>query len=322
MSSSPQKLISICIPVFNESQNITHAVERVETLFAQKLSRYRHEIIIMDNASTDPSWAVIQGLSRTHSHLRGVSFSRNFGYQNSIFAGLNLAQGDAVVELDADLEDPPEVIEQFVAQWEQGYEVVYGVRRTRHAAWYLKLAFSLFYKIMNRISELRVPENSGDFRLLDRKVLDVLKAMPERNLYLRGLVAYLGFRQIPVVYDRDPRTQGRSGFRPIHYFTLALDAFTSFSKAPLRLMLWVGICVFLGAVALASYYLWDRMVHGTPMPGFTTVIVVLLGLHGLTFVFLGVFGEYLSRIFDDSKNRPRVIVREAVGFDREIERVF
>ncbi len=289
------------------------AVQRVEELFKGALqSRFDLEIIVTDNASTDSTWIVAQSLAKTRPHLKAYQFSRNFGYQNSVFTGLFLATGDAVIEMDADLEDPPEVIPEFLQKWEEGYQVAYGVRRIRHAAWWLKFLFSAFYKVLNKLSDLSIPENSGDFRLMDRKVVDVLKALPERNLYLRGLVTFLGFRQVAVPYDRQPRISGQSKFRMFHYFTLAVDALTAFTKTPLRLMTILGGALFVGSMLLASYYLISAILYGTPMPGFPTLVVLMLFLHSITLIFLGVIGEYLSRIFDDAKHRPRVIIADAI----------
>lgn len=309
------KTLSICIPVYNESQNLPVAVEAVEKLFENELKGYALEVIVTDNASTDETWRVAQELSRAKKHVRAFRFARNFGYQNSVFAGLCMATGDAAVEMDADLEDPPHVIPQFVREWEEGFEVVYGIRATRHAPFLMKFLFSAFYRVLNRLSDLKIPENSGDFRLLDRKVLNVLKALPERNLYLRGLVSYLGFRQKAIVYNRQPRISGTSKFRMMHYIVLAVDALTAFTHTPLRMMGVVGVLLFAGSSALALYYLVARILHGTPIAGFTTLAILTLILNSITFIFLGVIGEYLSRIFDDSKGRPRVIIAEATNTD-------
>ena len=307
------KTISICIPVFNEAKNLPVAIDAIEKLFTEKLARYALEIVVTDNASTDNTWQVILDLASTRKHMKAFRFARNFGYQNSVFAGLFLASGDAVVELDADLEDPPQVIPAFVRRWEEGFEVAYGVRARRFTPWYLRVLFSLFYAVLNRISDLKIPENSGDFRLLDRKVLDALKQFPERNLYLRGLVTFVGFRQVPVTYDRQPRLSGSSKFRFLHYVLLAFDAITAFSKTPLRLIGMCGIGLFISAMALAAFYLYGQIRYGTPVPGFTTLVVLTLLMHSIEFIFLGVLGEYLSRIFDDAKGRPRVIIAEAVN---------
>jgi polyisoprenyl-phosphate glycosyltransferase len=306
-------LISICIPAFNEAENLPIAVQKVEELFTGSLKRHGFEIIVTDNASTDSTWSIIKSLGNSKPYIKGYQFSRNFGYQNSIFAGLSLATGDAVVELDADLEDPPMIIEEFVKKWEEGFQVVYGVRRTRHLPWYAKPIFAAYYFLFSRLSDIDIPRNSGDFRLLDRKVINVLRSLPERNLYLRGLVSYLGFKQTPVVYDRHPRHSGTSKFRFRQYFVLAIDAITAFSKTPLRLMAVIGLFVFGISMLLSGYYLYERFHFGTPIPGFTTLAILSLFLHGITLIFIGVLGEYLSRIFDDSKFRPRVVISESVN---------
>jgi dolichol-phosphate mannosyltransferase len=319
--SQSLKKISITIPVFNEASNVESAIDAVERVFREKLSRYTLEIIVTDNASTDATWQTVTQLALARPHMTGYRFSRNFGYQNSVFAGLSLATGDAVIEMDADLEDPPEVIPQFVEKWEQGFDVVYGVRSKRHGSWLMRVVFSLFYWLLNRLSELPIPRNAGDFRLLDRRVVDRLRALPERNLYLRGLVVYLGFKQVPVTYERQPRASGSSKFRFFHYVILAIDAITAFTKAPLRLIGALGFTLFALAMATAVYYLVTYLRYGTPIQGFTTLVILMLLLNSITFMFLGVLGEYLSRIFDDSKMRPRVVIAEStssVQFPREL----
>jgi glycosyltransferase involved in cell wall biosynthesis len=310
------KLITVCIPVFNEAKNLPLAVQAVEDLFRAELPGYSLELVVTDNASTDETWSVVQRLAAERPFLVAFRFSRNFGYQNSVFTGLSLARGDAVVEMDADLEDPPRVIPQFVKKWEEGFHVAYGARKSRHGFWLARAVFALFYRLLNALSDIRIPNDAGDFRLLDRKVVDVLKALPERNLYLRGLISYLGFRQVAVPYDREPRASGRSKFRLGHYLVMAIDAFTSFTKAPLRLIGMLGASLFVGTTLLSGYYLAGRLVRGTPVPGFTTLIVFTLMLHSITFIFIGVLGEYLSRIFDDSKGRPRVVIAEAINSEK------
>jgi len=309
------KLISVCIPTYNEEKNVVEAVVTVEKLFAEQLPQYELELIITDNASVDSTWEMIKELAESRQHLKAVRFSRNFGYQNSIFAGLSLSTGDAVVELDADLEDPPHVIPRFIQKWEEGFEVVYGVRAKRFGNWLTLGLTWAFYRVLNRMSEYKIPKDSGDFRLLDRKVVSTLVEFPERNLYLRGLVAFLGFKQAPVVYDRQPRISGHSKFRFLQYVVLAIDAITAFTKTPLRLIGALGFLLFFGSVLLALYYLGKYILGGIPVPGFATLVILMLGLHGVSFMFLGTIGEYLSRIFDDSKKRPRVVIDEAVQCD-------
>lgn len=315
MEGLVNKLISVCIPTYNEEKNVVEAVESVEKMFAEQLPQYDLELIITDNASVDSTWKIIKELAESRQHLKAVRFSRNFGYQNSIFAGLSLSTGDAVVELDADLEDPPDVIPRFIEKWEEGYDVVYGVRAKRYGNWLNLILTWVFYRALNYMAEYEIPKDSGDFRLLDRKVVSVLVEFPERNLYLRGLVAFLGFRQIPVVYDRQPRISGDSKFKFLQYVVLGIDAITAFTKAPLRLIGALGFLLFLGSALLSFYYFGIYLVGGIPVPGIATLVILMLGLHGVSFMFLGTIGEYLSRIFDDSKKRPRVVIDEVIQYD-------
>ena len=310
------KTVSICIPVYNESNNISIAVQEVETLFHQKLFNYQLELVVTDNASTDNTWRIIQELASSRPHLRAYRFSRNFGYQNSVFAGLSMSTGDAVIELDADLEDPPSIIPDFISRWEEGFDIVYGVRSKRYGSKFFLWSVQRFYRMLNAISDIHIPENAGDFRLLDRKVVDILKELPERNLYLRGLVSFIGFRQCPVLYERNERRSGKSKFKVMHYVVLAIDALTSFSKKPLRLIGILGVLLFVFSSVLALHYLVGYLMGGSEARGFTTLVILMLFLHSTTFIFLGVLGEYLSRIFDDAKFRPRAIIQETIHVDQ------
>lgn len=298
--------------MFNEAENIEAAVRTVEEVFRTKLPEYGMEFVITDNASTDSSWKVVQQLAESRPYLRAFRFSRNFGYQNSVFAGLSLCTGDAAVVLDADLEDPPAVIPAFVSKWRDGCEVVYGIRTRRHTPLYKRVLFSVFYRVLTACSPFPIPRDAGDFRLLDRKVLEILKALPERNLYLRGLVTFIGFRQAGVPYERQPRLAGRSKFRFAHYLTFAVDGITAFSKTPLRMIGALGTVLFVCSVLMGMYYAAGALLGRVPVQGFTTLAVLILFLNGVNFIFLAVIGEYLSRIFDDAKFRPRVIILDAI----------
>jgi len=308
-----KKKISICIPTLNEEANICNAVNVVENLFSNELLEYELEIIVTDNASSDQTWKLVKDMSETRPFLRGFRFSRNFGYQNSVFAGLSLAKGDAVIAIDADLEDPPDVVPEFVKEWEQGNDVVYGVRRNRYSPFFLKFLIFTFYHLLFKLSPIKVPKNSGDFRLLDRKVLNILKSLPERNLYLRGLISYIGFKQKAVFYDRQPRMYGKSKFRLGHYIIFAIDAFTALTKVPLRAIGIIGAILFSFSILTALFYIIGKLLGTHEVKGFTTIVVLMLMMNGMNFMFIGIIGEYLSRIFDDSKSRPRVIISETVN---------
>jgi dolichol-phosphate mannosyltransferase len=258
---------------------------------------------------------VVRALGASRTHLRACRFSRNFGYQNSVFAGLSLATGDAVIELDADLEDPPHVIPRFVTEWERGQHVVYGIRAKRYGSPLMRATFAVFYRVFNRIANVDIPVDAGDFRLLDRKVVEVLKRLPERHLYLRGLVPFLGFRQKGISYERQPRRAGVSKFRGLHYVVLALDALTAFSVAPLRFVGMLGLLSFVAAMLLAFYYLFTFLAYDTPVAGFPTLVILVLGLQSINFMILSLMGEYLGRVFDAVKGRPRVVVDETLNID-------
>jgi len=308
-----QKTISICIPVYNEGANARTAVETVEAVFREHLSHYALELVITDDGSRDDTWAVITELAATRPYLKAYRFSRNFGYQNAVFAGLCLSTGDAVIEVDADLEDPPAVIPRFVAEWEQGQHVVYGIRGKRYTPVVWRVLFATYYRVFNRIANIKVPVDAGDFRLLDRQVVDILKQLPERHLYLRGLVPFVGFRQKGIPYDRQPRIAGETKFRWVQRILFAIDGITAFSNAPLRWVGVLGVLSFLAAMGLAIYYLAAYLMGGQAAAGFPTLVILILGLQSINFMILSMIGEYLGRVFDSVKGRPRVVIHESLN---------
>jgi glycosyltransferase involved in cell wall biosynthesis len=312
------RTITIIVPVYNEEPNIDLIYGRICAVFEGALARYQLELIFSDNASSDGSFERIRLLAAKDARVRGIRLSRNFGFQANILSGLVNAAGDAVVQLDADGEDPPEVLPSLVAKWEEGFDVVYGIRTNRQESALLTFQRKLFYRLLKAVADIHVPVDAGDFRLIDRRVVRVLRErFKEHNPYLRGLISFAGFRQAGVPYARDARTMGVSKFSFWSYMSLAFDALTSFSRLPLRLVSFIGVLIsMLSFVALICYMIlyFAGMI---PVRGFATLILVMLLAGGLQLLSLGVVGEYICRIFDEVKARPRTIVADSCGFKEE-----
>lgn len=314
------KRVSIAIPAYNEGANIDRIYTLLNDLFSGRLAHYELEIIFSDNSSTDDTFARIEQISRRDSRVRGISLSRNFGFQINVLSALRQASGDCVIQLDADGEDPPEQLAEFLARWEEGFHVVYGIRESRQESPWLTWQRKIFYRVIRMLSSVDIPVDAGDFRLLDRVVVDILcRQCNEHNLYIRGLVSYIGFRQIGVPYRRQARVLGVSKFSYWNYFGLAWDALTSFSRAPLRAVSLLGMTVSLiSMVGFAAYFVGYAL-GWSPIQGFTTIILCLFMFGGAQLFALGIIGEYIARIFDEVKNRPRGIIARHCGFAKTPE---
>jgi len=301
---------SIVVPVFNELENIPELYRRLRQTMDSLGKSW--ELVLVDDGSTDGSTERIRALAQQDKHIRPVIFARNFGHQVAITAGWDYARGDAVVIMDADLQDPPEVIPDLIAKWREGYEVVYAVRAEREGeSWFKKMTASLFYRIVYRITDVKIPVDTGDFRLMDRKVVDVLKTMREKYRFPRGMSAWVGFRQIGVPYKRAARFAGVTKYPIKKMFRLALNAITGFSYFPLQLATYFGfISAGLAIIAIPVVIVMRLIGHGAFLGQATTLIAVLF-LGGVQLISLGVLGEYLGRIYDEVKGRPLYIVREA-----------
>lgn len=301
--------ISLVIPMMNESQGLEALFARLDSVMAPMGVLY--EIVCVNDGSTDDTLQQLQILQRSHMHLRVVDLSRNFGKEAALTAGLFEARGRCVIPLDADLQDPPELIPEMVDKWRQGYEMVNAVRSQRNSDSFLKRATAaLFYKSINRISEVSIPHNVGDFRLLDRKVVEALKRMPERTRFNKGLFAWVGFSTTSVSYTRPARDAGDSKWRYWALWNLALEGVTSFSSLPLRLWSYIGGLVSAFAVAYALVVVIKTLIFGIDVPGYASLMVVILFFSGLNMLTLGIVGEYLSRVFIEAKQRPLFVVRE------------
>ena len=314
-------LLSVVVPVKNEEQAIAPFIERVSAVLGEIAAAEGWEILFVDDGSTDATLAAIVAANMREPRVRALSLSRNFGKEAALSAGLDHARGSAVIPMDVDMQDPPEVLPEMVAKWRDGFEMVFGVRRSRGQDSFAKrLTAGLYYRAHNAVSADKIPENAGDFRLLDRKVVEVIRALPERNRFMKGLFAWAGFKQAAVEYDRVERETGRSKFNYWKLWTLALDGITSASTVPLRIWSYVGAVVALFALGYAGVLALDTMLFGNAVPGYASIMVSVLFLGGVKLISLGVLGEYVGRILTETKQRPLYVVRDTVGIESQLVR--
>jgi polyisoprenyl-phosphate glycosyltransferase len=301
-------MLSVVIPVYNEEQSLRELHRRLAAVM-ERLGE--HELVLVDDGSVDTSWSVLEDLARTNHNVHLVRLSRNFGHQAAITAGLDASRGDAVLIMDGDLQDPPELIPDLVERWHEGYDVVYAVRNTRagEPKWRL-VAISVFYKLIHRLAGNEIPENVGDFRLLSRRVVDALAAMPERTRFLRGMTSWVGFRQTGVGYHRDVRFAGESKYPLRKLLRLALDGITSFSTVPMQLVAWLGFMLVGFCLAVLVWTFYTRFFTAQAPQGWTSLLAVVLLLGGVQLLSLGIIGQYIARIFEEAKQRPLYFVAE------------
>jgi glycosyltransferase involved in cell wall biosynthesis len=307
---------SLIIPVKDEEAAIGPCLERIIPILEaiDDPAARSFEILFVDDGSTDATLEVIRKANVADPRVCGISLSRNFGKEAALTAGLDVARGHAVVPLDVDLQDPPEALPKMIAQWRAGFDVVYGVRDNRETDSLPKrLTADLYYRAHNWLSDDKIPEHAGDFRLLDRKVVDVIRRMPERNRFMKGLFAWAGFKQAAVLYHREERKVGKTKYNYWKLWTLAIDGITSASTLPLRVWSYLGAIVALGALGYAVYIIIVTLTSGIDVPGYASLMVAVLFLGGLQLLSLGVLGEYVGRILTETKARPLYVVRERIG---------
>lgn len=304
--------LSVVVPCFNEEEVIGHTHERLSTTLGDVTPDF--EIVYVDDGSRDQTPQILRQIQQRDDRVRVIRLTRNFGHQIAVTAGLEYAQGDAVVLIDADLQDPPEVIAGMVAKWREGYHVVYGQRDSREGETRLKLwTARTFYRLINRLSEVPIPLDTGDFRLMDRSVVNALKQMREKHRLLRAMTSWVGFRQTALPYRRAARFAGTSKYPWRKMVTLALDGIISFSAVPLKLVTLVGLAFSALAVVGIVYAVAMRLLSDNWVPGWTLIFITLLMTGGLQFIFLGVIGEYIGRIYSETKDRPLFLVLEQLG---------
>ena len=308
--------LSLVIPVKDEEAAIGPCLERLVPVLEamDDPAAGSFEILFVDDGSSDTTLEVIRRAHAADPRVRGISLSRNFGKEAALSAGIDAARGQGVVPLDVDLQDPPEALPRMVAKWRDGYDVVYGVRDNRESDSLPKrLTADLYYRAHNWLSSDKIPEHAGDFRLLDRKVVEVIRQMPERNRFMKGLFAWAGFRQAAVSYHREERKVGQTKYNYWKLWTLAIDGITSASTVPLRIWSYLGAIVALGALGYALFIIIRTLTSGIEVPGYASMMVAVLFLGGLQLLSLGVLGEYVGRILTETKGRPLYVVRERIG---------
>jgi dolichol-phosphate mannosyltransferase len=313
-TTSEKKMISVIIPVYNEDENIKLAYDALTLVMLDIQDKYDYELLFTDNHSTDNTFEIIRDLSQTDNRIRALRFSRNFGYQRSILTGYKHAKGDMAVQIDCDMQDPPEIIKKFLKHWEMGYDVIYGVRRSRRENWLINSLRKIFYRLIDFLSEEYLPKDAGDFRLIDRKVLNVLKEIRDQQPYLRGAIAAIGFKQIGIPYDRNARIRGKSKFSMGNMINLALDGMLNHSIIPLRIASYTGFFVTVISIVLVIVYFIGKLIYG-PLwnSGFATTTILILISIGLNGLFLGIIGEYIGRIYKQVKDSPLTIIEQTIN---------
>jgi len=312
---SRKKIISIIIPVYNEEKNVWNAYSETKKVFDTDLSKYDFEIIFTDNNSTDNTMLELEKIAVEDHRVKVVTFTRNFGFNKSLITGYRLAEGDAAIQLDCDLQDPPQLFKQFVELWEQGHDVVVGRRVNRPEAKWLLLLRKAFYRFLSNISQDNVVLDGGDFRLVDRTILDQLREIHDSTPYVRGLVSILSSNQTDIPYHRDKRRFGESKFPVIKLIGLALDGIVSHSTLPLRLATITGVIVTIITILLSLFYFSSKLIFDYPMPaGFATDVILQLLSISLNAIFLGVIGEYVARIHQQLRYTPITVIKKTINF--------
>ena len=306
-------MYSIVIPIYNEEETIPELVRRL-TAVMDTLG-HPTEVIIIDDGSRDATYRLLQEAHGRDRRFKVIRFSRNFGHQVAISAGIDHASGDAVMVMDGDLQDPPELLPEFLKKRDEGYDVVYAVRRKRKEPLLKRFAYFTFYRLLQRVAAIDIPLDSGDFSLIDRRVADALRAMPERHRFVRGIRSWTGFRQVGLEYERDRRFGGDVKYTTAKLLKLALDGVFSFSYVPLRLASYVGLTISLISFAMALFYFLQKLLVGIDTKGWASTIIIVLFLGGVQLLTVGIIGEYIGRIYDEVKQRPLYVISERLGFE-------
>jgi polyisoprenyl-phosphate glycosyltransferase len=306
--------LSIIVPIYNEEINIDYFFKRLR-YFIDPLTQ-KYEIICVNDGSTDNTMERLICYHNQDPRIKIINLSRNFGKDTALSAGLRYSQGDVVIPIDADLQDPPEMIAALLSKWREGYDVVYAVRTNRFGEnWLKRLTASLFYRFINLLSETPIPKDTGDFRLIDRKVVAVLNQIPERTRFMKGLFAWVGFKQVGIPYERQPRRLGTTKWNTWRLWNFALDGITLFSTAPLKFSSYVGSIISMAAFFYAILLITRTILWGRDVPGYASIMVTILFLGGLQMISLGILGEYMGRVYAEVKHRPLFIISEKYGFD-------
>lgn len=301
--------ISVIIPCYNEEENIQNLFERLGSVMKDMGVIY--ELIFINDGSKDQTISLVKELSLKHSEVKYIDFSRNFGHQIAVTAGLDKANGKSIVIIDADLQDPPELIKEMHAKMKEGYEVVYAKRKSRKGeSWFKLWTARVFYRLLSKITSVPIPVDTGDFRIMDRKIVEVLKQMPEKNKYLRGQISWVGFNQTFIEYDRGERQAGETGYPFRKMLRFAIDGLTAFSDLPLKIVTYFGFIVSFFAFIVMIYALYSRFILEEYEPGWTSLILSVLFIGGIQMIAIGIIGEYMSRMNANIRNRPLYIVKD------------
>lgn len=310
------KKISIVIPVYNEEAVLKNLIQRLAILI-QNTTNYEFEVIFVNDGSKDKTLEILEEISKIEKRLKIISFSRNFGHQAAVTAGIKYVTGDAVVIIDADLQDPPELIPQMIELWEQGNEVIYGKRKKRKGESAFKiLSAKMFYKTLNALSDVEIPKDTGDFRLVDRKVIDVINQMPEHNKFLRGLFSWVGFKQYAFEYERQERKAGKTKYPFRKMMKLASDGIISFSTKPLKIVGGIGVLAIIISIGILIYSLISYAFNLNQLaPGWTSIMVTITFLGGIQLLSIWIISEYIARIYDETKQRPEYIIDKKININ-------
>jgi dolichol-phosphate mannosyltransferase len=306
---------SLIIPIYNEEETIPELYRRVSAVMDSLNDSV--ELILINDGSRDRSLKLMRELQEKDARVCYISFARNFGHQAAVTAGLNFARGQVIVVLDADLQDPPELVPSMIDRWQDGYQVVYAQRTKRkQESWFKRLTAYVFYRLLKRLADVDIPADTGDFCLMDRQVVDLLNSMPERNRYIRGLRAWIGFRQTAVKFERDPRFAGEVKYTFKKSLALAINSLVSFSKVPLRLSTYLGLFSALIALFMAVLVLYWRLRQpDSPVTGLATILIVVFFLGSVQLISIGILGEYIGRIYEEVKGRPAYTIAEIAGLE-------
>ncbi|WP_016951095.1 glycosyltransferase family 2 protein [Anabaena sp. PCC 7108] len=305
--------LSIIVPMFNEEANIDYLLERLISVLEPMHTSY--EIVCINDGSRDNTLQCLIAHHQKNPTIKVIDLSRNFGKEVALTAGIDYARGEGIIPIDADLQDPPELIQELVSKWREGYDVVNATRRSRQGeSWLKKFTANAFYRVISGISQVPIPADTGDFRLIDRQVVDSLKQMPERTRFMKGLFAWVGYRQTSIYFDRPQRYKGNTKWNYWKLWNFAIDGIASFSVAPLKVWSYVGLAISLIAFVYAAFLFLRTLILGIDVPGYASLMVALLFMGGMQLVTLGVIGEYIGRIYEEVKGRPLYLVRNCYGF--------
>ena len=315
-ANSSSVLLSIIVPMYNEETNVEEFYRRIKTSLDEIDPSW--EVICINDGSSDSTLLRLVTLHKTDARIKVINFSRNFGKEIALTAGLDKAAGQVVVPIDADLQDPPELIKELLDKWREGYDIVNATRRIRHGeSWFKRFTAEKFYRWINRISDVEIPENTGDFRLLSRPVVEAIKLLPERSRFMKGLFAWVGFRQATVYYDRHPRYAGKTKWNYWRLWNFAIEGITSFSTIPLKIWSYFGFVLAFFSFLYALFLVIRTLMFGKDWPGYASTMVVILFIGGIQLISLGVIGEYLGRVFTEVKKRPLYLVENSYGFGED-----